>query len=151
MLLHKYSIKESVHYRFVRAMSSLSLRQKSSVATQQWLLTVWWRSWQKNGNLGKCVCEWIGHVRRKKTMYWRKVCSTACAGLMSVSLLVCWPLRICFSICAVHLPTVRPHKDCRPNWLSLRCRNDSLCGTMRSHAVIDTSQASFIDDSLTFK
>ncbi len=83
--------------------------------------TVWQRSWQKNGNLGKCVC-----VHRRKYIYTACVCGTEEEDVLEksllhrmcwlyvcecVSLLVGWPPCVCFGLCAVHLPTVRPQSQ----------------------------------------
>ena len=82
----------------------------------------------------------------------RHVCSTACVDWMCVS--ECShssvDLLVSASVSALSTYPLCTHKG-RPNWLSQRHCDDSHCCTTWSRAGIDTSQASFIDESLTYK
>lgn len=91
MLLHKYSIKESVwssnrfRYQPVCAVSRLSLRQRSSVATQQWWLTVVKlfgggvdRKMATLGSMCVCVCMYSTCVCEKEAACVDLMCECVC-------------------------------------------------------------------------
>ena len=82
----------------------------------------------------------------------RHVCSTACVDWMCV--IECAhssiDLLVPASVSALSTYLLCAHKG-GPNWLPQRRCDDSHCGTTWSRAGIDTSQASFIDESLTYK
>lgn len=82
----------------------------------------------------------------------RHVCSTACVDWMCVSKCSHSSIDLLMSASVSALSTypLCAHKG-RPNWLSQRRCDDSHCGTTWSRAGTDTSQASFIDESLTYK
>lgn len=151
MLLHKYSIKKyaqssnSFHYRPVCAMSSLSLSRSLYAGTQQrWLTVVKLFGGgvdRKMATLGSmCMPEMeADSISHRKLLLGHSVCwFNVCE---CVPMHVCWPPRVFFNICVAH-------EDSRPNWLSCCCFDDSHYGTMWSRAVTDTSQVSFIDESL---
>lgn len=97
-----------------------------------------------------CVYAWDGKRRSISEQALVQVCSPACVDLMCISVCPCTSVDILMSA-SVSVPSTYllcTHKDGRPNWLFRRCRGDSYCGAMWSRTVIDTSQASFIDESL---
>ncbi len=96
-------------------------------------LTEKWQPWEA------CVCIHIqrvcaldGRRRRVREQALVKVCSTACVDLMRMNVCPCSSADLLKSASVSVLSTylLCAHNDSRPNWLSQRRWDDSLCGTM---------------------
>lgn len=110
-------------------------------------LTEKWKTWEAC----VCLCAVCVGVRNRRrrckgllhSMCWLNVC--VCVHALSND----FPMSASVSVLSTY--PLCAHKDSSPNCLSQCLCNDSHYGTMWSRAVIDTSQALLIDESLIYK